>query len=135
MIAVVDTGPLYAAVDADDADHAACAATLGRPELHLIVPALVVAETAWLIGSRMGPDVEARFLRGLSAVEVEAPHPADWERIAELVETYRDFPLGTVDASVVALAERLDASTVITLDERHFRAVPPRHRDALELLP
>lgn len=135
MIAVVDTGALYAAVDADDADHDACVAALGRADLELVVPTLVVAETAWLVGTRMGPDVEARFLRGLAAIEVEPPLPRDWERIAELVETYRDFPLGTVDASVVALAERLGTSLVITLDERHFRAVRPRHVATLDLLP
>jgi uncharacterized protein len=36
---------------------------------------------------------------------------------------------------VIALAERLDAPTVITLDHRHFAAVRPRHRAAFELLP
>lgn len=55
--------------------------------------------------------------------------------MAELVEEYADFPLGGTDASVIALAERLDAGIAITLDHRHFGAVRPRHRDALELLP
>ncbi len=54
--------------------------------------------------------------------------------MAELVE-HRDFPLGGTDASVVALAERLRAPAVVTLDRRHFGAVRPRHREAFELLP
>jgi predicted nucleic acid-binding protein len=100
-----------------------------------VIPTLVVAEAAYLIGSRLGPEAEARFLRGLDRVEVEPPISDDWERIAELVEQYADLPLGGTDASVVALAERLDAGVAITLDRRHFTVVRPRHRDALELLP
>jgi predicted nucleic acid-binding protein len=55
--------------------------------------------------------------------------------MAQLVVEYADFPLGGTDASVIALAERLDARVVVTLDRRHFSAVRPRHRDAFELLP
>jgi hypothetical protein len=36
---------------------------------------------------------------------------------------------------VIALAERLEAPTIVTLDRRHFGAVAPRHRDGFELLP
>lgn len=55
--------------------------------------------------------------------------------MAELVETYTDFPLGGTDASVIALAERVSAGIVVTLDHRHFAAVKPNHRDAFQLLP
>lgn len=78
---------------------------------------------------------EAGFLRGLSSLDVEAPSPDDFVRIAELVERYADFPLGGTDASAIALAERLDAAVIITLDRRHFAAVRPAHVDAFELLP
>ena len=66
---------------------------------------------------------------------MEAPAPEDRPRIAELVEQYADFPLGSTDASVVALAARLETDVVITLDRRHFSAVRPRHCEALRLLP
>ena len=79
--------------------------------------------------------MEASFLRSLERVDVEAPAPQDWGRIGELVEHYHEFPLGGTDASIVALAERLAADIVITLDRRHFGAVRPRHRTAFELLP
>ena len=55
--------------------------------------------------------------------------------MAQLVEQYADFPLGRTDASVIALAERLEAPIVVTLDHRHFATVRPRHREAFELLP
>jgi len=135
MLVVVDTGPLYAVVDEDDADHARCRAALERPGHRLILPLLVIAEATYLIGTRLGPTVEAEFLRSLTRMHVEAPTPDDWPRIADLVEQYGDFPLGGADASVVALAERLDIETIVTLDDRHFRAVRPRHRKAFHLLP
>jgi predicted nucleic acid-binding protein len=61
--------------------------------------------------------------------------PTDTLRIAELVARYHDLPLGTVDASVVAAAERLGASEVATLDRRHFTVVRPSHIEAFQLLP
>jgi uncharacterized protein len=135
VIALVDTGPLYAAADLDDADHDEALRVLESDEHHLVIPALVVAEATYLIGSRLGSTAEARFLAGLAELDIEAPSPADWPRIAELVETYGDFPLGGTDASVVALAERLGTPVVITLDRRHFSAVRPRHCEALTILP
>lgn len=135
LTAIVDSGPLFAAADLDDADHDDALHALSNPELHLIVPMLVVAEVTYFIGSRLGVGAEAQFLRGLAALDVEAPAVSDWKRIAELVELYGDFPLGGTDASIIALAERLDVSTVVTLDRRHFTAVRPQHCAALTLLP
>lgn len=134
MLAVVDTGPLYAALDLDDDDHEASAEVLRR-DLRLAIPTLVVAEVSYLAATRLGADVEATFVAGLADLDVEAPLPQEWTRIAELIRQYADFPLGATDASVVVLAERLQTPYVITLDQRHFRAVKPAHCEALQLLP
>jgi uncharacterized protein len=134
-LAIVDAGPLYAAADIDDADHAASVHALADPQLRLVVPALAIAEATYFVATRLGPAAEADFLRGCSYLDVEAPDRADFARIAELVERYADFPLGGTDASVIALAERLDAAVIVTLDRRHFAAVRPSHRETFELLP
>jgi len=55
--------------------------------------------------------------------------------VAELVETYADLHLGGVDASILAVAERLGITEIATLDRRHFTVVRPRHTDVLILLP
>lgn len=135
MLAVFDTGPLYAALDRDDDDHERCAGLLKRRDLRPAIPALAIAEVAYLAGTRLGADVEARFIEALGDLDVEAPLPQEWERIAELVRRYASFPLGATDASVVALAERLQTPYVVTLDRRHFPAIRPSHCDALQLLP
>ncbi len=59
----------------------------------------------------------------------------DWIRIAQLVGKYHDLPLGTVDASVIAVAERYWATTIATLDRRHFSVVRPKHVRAFEIVP
>lgn len=135
MIAIVDSGPLYAAVDADDDDHAGCVEVLRRTDLELVVPALVVAEVTYLVGRRLGAVVEAAFLRGLASLEVEAPAIEDWPAIAELVERYGDFPLGGTDASVAVLAERLGTDTIVTLDRRHFGAIRMSDGQPFRLVP
>ena len=134
-ICVVDTGPLYAAADRDDDDHEASINVLSEPGRVLVIPALVVAEVTYLIGTRLGAQAEATFLAALAEYDVETPLPDEWARIGELVWQYRDFPLGGTDASVVSLAERLHTPVVATLDRRHFQAVRPAHCDAFEILP
>jgi uncharacterized protein len=68
-------------------------------------------------------------------VRVEQVTTDDPQRMADLVEQYADMPLGTVDAAVIAIAERLDIHRIATLDRRHFSVVRPRHTTALTLLP
>ncbi len=103
----------------------------------LVVPQLVVGEAAYMVGRIGGTAAEVRLLHELEASSpaFEPFEPADLGRIAELIETYADLRLGTVDASVIATAERLDATTIATLDRRHFTVVRPRHVDAFDLVP
>ena len=102
-IAILDAGPLLASLDRRDPDHLRSAEVLRRRDLELVIPTLVIAEVAHFAASRLGPSGETAFLRGLSAFEVEAPTLEDWPLIADLVERYGDFPLGTVDASIAVL--------------------------------
>lgn len=93
----------------------------------LLVPTLVITEVAYLVRTRLGIEAEVHFLADLAegTLIAEPVAPSDWLRIAELVATYRDLPLGTVDASVVAAAERLAVSEIATVDRRHFAVVRP----------
>ena len=134
-IAIVDSGPLIAAANRADPAHQACVEALQTPGFHLIIPALCVAEAAYLIQQHQGPRLEARFLRALAGFDVQAPTDEDWARIADLVEEYTDFPLGGTDASVVATAERMNTDLLITLDRRHFAAVRSLHQERFRLLP
>ncbi|MGH3973661.1 MAG: type II toxin-antitoxin system VapC family toxin [Pseudonocardiaceae bacterium] len=79
----------------------------------------------YLLETRLGPVAEADFLAALSRQDFD-PIPLtsrDYARASELVRKYADLPLGAVDASVIAIAERLGDLEVATTDRRHFHAV------------
>ena len=134
-LAVLDTGPLVAAADTDDTRHADCVEVLSRSDLIPVIPGMVLGEAAYLVEKKLGAAAEAKFLAGVAVFRVDAPMPDDLARMAELVRQYSDFPLGGTDASVVALAERLDVTKIVTLDHRHFGSIKPKHTESFELLP
>lgn len=122
MIAtVLDTGPLAAAFNAADRRHPECASLLTSLTGRRLLPSPVMTEVCWLL--ERWPRVEAAFLAEVA------------RGTFELVLQYADFPLGGVDASVIAVAERFDVDRVATLDRRHFSVVKPAHVPALTLLP
>lgn len=137
---VCDTAPLVAAALYRDPDHRRCVdlfAGLRLANRPMFIPAPIVAEVGYLLARKAGAHIEAHFLRSLAAGDFILTDltQADCGRMAELVEQYADLPLGTSDASVIAVAERLDITEVATLDHRHFTVVRPRHVNALTLLP
>ena len=133
---LVDTGPLVALADADDANHGRCVeffATAPRP---LLVAASVIPEVCYLLARYLGAGAEAAFLRSFpDELILQELAVSDLRRSAELVEQYHDLRIGMVDASLIAIAERLGLRTVATLDRRHFTVVRPRHIPAFDLLP
>ena len=134
---LVDTGPLVATADRDDADHQRCRELLEGHPGPLVTTPLVIAEAAYLIDRQLGSVAEAALFASITerVLHVEDLIDADWIRIGELVTVYGDLRLGGTDASVVALAERLHISTIATLNHRDFHVVRPRHVPTFTLLP
>lgn len=134
---IVDAGPLYAAAATEDLHHRRCVDLFKSAPQPLLIPELVVTEVSYLLADRIGPHAELAFARSLARGEllVEPVLEGEWERIAELTEQYVDLPLGVVDASVVALAERHRAGVIATLDRRHFSVVRPNHTTAFTIVP
>ncbi len=134
---IVDTGPLVAYLNRNDPDHGRCAELLESRTDHLLVTPYVVTEACYLVGKYVGAEAEINLVEALAAGDLKQIDivAGDLIRIAALMRQYMGFPLGVADASVIAAAERLRASEVATLDQRHFRAVTPAHVTALNLLP
>jgi hypothetical protein len=101
----------------------------------LLVPITVVPEVTYLLGARMGAAAERRFVESLATGElaVENVTMADLRRCASLLEHYPR--IGFVDASVVAVAERLRLRAIATTDHRDFSTIRPAHIAAFELVP
>ena len=136
MALVVDSGVLYATLDARDAEHDSCTSLLQEAREPRVVPAPVLTEVDWLCAQasieRFGPVLEQI---GFGALVVENLLPEDYRRVSKLLATYADLRVGFVDAAVLAIVERLREPKLATLDHRHFSVMRPRHVDALELLP
>jgi len=124
-------------MDRSDADHERCSALVEGANEPIVIPAPVIVELDWLSGRRL--QVEA-FLSLLEDIQdkrlaVEEMRMVDYARSKELVDRYRDLPLGFVDAAVLSIVERLGEAKLATLDHRHFAVVRPRHVPTLRLLP
>ena len=134
---LVDTGALYALADETDRWHQPVKAFLERHPDPLILPVTVLPETCYLLNVYLGQEAERRFVASAARGELilEAVTPADLRRCLELLETYADANIGFVDASLVAIAERLNVRRLLTTDRRDFSLIRPRHCPALELLP
>lgn len=137
MALVLDTGPLLAALDVADRDHARCAELLSDAREDLVVPGLVLAELDYWCHRRLGAEPWIVFLDDLlaGAYRLETPTTDDLRRCRALQRKYADHALGVVDASVLALVERLAEDKLATLDHRHFGMLRPAHVEALRLLP
>lgn len=133
---VTDTGVLYAALVPQDKNHSRCYPLLASG-LVVTIPAPVIGEVDWLGRARGRSDAGALLIGSVvdESVFVVDLDLEDWARVRDLVDRYADLPLTVVDASVVAVAERLEQTTIATLDHRHFSVVRPRHTRGFTLLP
>ncbi len=137
MALILDTGPLYASLDRSDADHAACRRLIETADEPLVIPAPVLVEVDYWIHARLHTGVLVALLDDVvsGAYRVEELLPEDYRRTRELCDRYADADVGFVDAAVLAIVERLNEPKLATLDHRHFRALRPRHVEALRLVP
>jgi len=135
---IFDTNVLFAGLDRDDAHHNECRALLeDHSHVPRLVPASVLVELDYFIREHLGPIVHAGFLRDITdgSISIVELRREDYLRVREICAKYSDQDIGLVDASIVAIAERLNEPKIATLDHRHFSIMRPRHVDAFELLP
>lgn len=122
---VADTGAIVALIDADDEHHGSLREAFERNPDAWIVPWVTLPEVDHLVSSRIGTDVARAFRRDVAegAFVVGWGDQRDIVRAMELDERYAALDLGLVDAVVLALAERLEAEAIATLDLRDFASV------------
>ena len=122
---LLDTSGLLAAIDEDEHRHAAAAASLRHAAPPRILSPFVLAEVDYLLATRVGVAAQNAMLDEVAAgVFHLAPFDGDDVAAARsIMDRYRDLRLGLADASVVVLATRHRTLDVLTLDERHFRAL------------
>ncbi len=124
-------------MDRDDAWHSRVVEWWGAAPRDVVLPVSILPEITYLLQRRIGPSAEGAFVRAVAdgQFSVVSLAPEDFPRVADLLHAYGDLPLGFVDASVVAVSERLEVAEVLTTDRKHFGVVRPRHVESLRLVP
>ena len=130
---VADTGAILALIDADDRHHRTLRALFLEDPDAWVLPWAVLPEVDYLVMTKVSVRAQEAFLADLAggAYRVEWGDEMDLERAHELSSRYRGLKLGLVDCAVMAVAERLGAKAIATLDLRHFAAVSIRGRPRL----
>ena len=134
---LLDTSGLLAALFSDQRQHEECARVLREAPPPRILSPFVLAELDYLIIKYAGVPAEVALLeeivRGVYELVIFEKFSLDKAR--EIVERYSDLSIGLADASIAVLADRYDTRDVLTLDERHFRALRPSPRKRFRILP
>lgn len=134
---ILDTGVLYAFLDKTDAYHQPAVEIMSSIRDGIVFPVPAVTEVSYFVKKHLGLNRLANFLGDLSdtSLILEAPQSSDYLRSAEVLIKYNDANIDFVDAMIVAMAERLNISKILTVDRRHFQIFRPVHCAAFELLP
>jgi predicted nucleic acid-binding protein len=134
---VLDTGGLYAAIDANEKLHGRSVAALSAARPPRVISPFVLAELDYLVGSRVGHEAQLSLVDEVvrGAYRLEPFDSEDMDRAKRVMERYADLRIGLADASVVVLAQRHRTLDLLCTDERHFRALRGSGGKAFRLLP
>ena len=137
MALIADSGAIYGLHDRDDRHHRALRRFIVHQREDILIPSPILSEIDYLLHAKLGVAAELDFLDDLVAgvFALEAFTTQDVARSRELIAQYRGLDIGLADAAVIATAERLGVSRILTVDERHFRAVRGAGGRAFTLLP
>jgi hypothetical protein len=81
---ILDTGPLYASLDRDDASYRGCRHLIEDATEPLVIPAPVLVEVDYWIHQRLHPGILVALLDDIDAgaYRIEDLQPDDYRRVA-----------------------------------------------------
>jgi predicted nucleic acid-binding protein len=133
---LLDTGPLAAALNRRDSQHASCASALAAFSGGLVTTGAVVTEAMYFLGGL--PDGAATLAGFLDEAQVDIRDcfaPAQLRAASGLMKKYAELPMDFTDATLVLLANELGAGDILTLDERGFHTYRFRGSRRFNLVP
>lgn len=134
---IADTGALISHLDTLEPLHAQVAAIIEAERDPIVISPFVLAEVDYLVDKRLGPRTARAALDELSggAYEIALFGAEDVRRALRVLDRHADRRLGLTDASLVVLADRYAATTVLTLDRRDFDGLARSDGTPLTVLP
>lgn len=134
---LVDTSGLLSALDRSQRLHSECSAVLMETEPPFLLSPFVLAELDYLLMKHIGRHAQSALLGEVArgVYQLESFSSSDIAVAGEIVDRYRDLDIGLADASILVLALRHGVRDVLTLDQRHFRALRIERRKHFRILP
>jgi len=134
---IVDASALFAALDEAEHKHEQVVTALASAQQPIVLSPFVLAELDYFLVRHLGVTVELAFLAEVArgTYELAAFETEDVGRAHDVIARYSDLRIGVTDASIVVLADRYGTDRVLTLDERHFRALRTLDGKPFTLLP
>lgn len=139
---LIDAGPLIAALNPRDRDHARCVVFLAEFTGTFVTTWPVVTEASHMLSANI--DSQIALLKWIERGALEVRH-VEIEAVRQMItytEKYRDRPMDLADASLVALATQMGLSEIVSIDsdfdiyrlpnnsrlKNRLAGVPPRGR-------
>lgn len=134
---ILDTSGLLAAIDSAQHQHARARYALESEAGPFLLSPFVLAELDYLLATKVGAREQLALLAEVArgAFRLEPFSGAEVDAALKVLERYRDLGLGIADASNAVLAARHATREILTLDERHFRAVTTPDGTPFRILP
>ncbi len=103
----------------------------------LIAPSTIMPEVCYMLNTYLDLSAEMAFIESVERREllIETVTVEDLGRCLEIMKGYSNLNIGLVDASIIALAERLGISKILTTNRRHFSVIKGKHGTHLKLKP
>lgn len=132
---IADTSGIIAFLDRDDQYHSPAVNIVRNYQIY--IPVTILPEVDYLVTKYLGERVARSFLEDLVEgsffyLDISLDNI---NKATKLMERYKDWPLGFVDASLVILAEYHQIKRIFTLDRRHFNLLQSDRKNYLEILP
>jgi predicted nucleic acid-binding protein len=135
MQIILDTSAVIGLMDKKCGKHKYLKRIFTEKENIYILPSATIGEICYMLNSRFGNKIELIFLQEINrSFHLEILKDEDIFRIVEILKKYDTLNIGYVDASIVAIAERLKINKILTLDRKHFEAAAPRGFDSFDIL-
>lgn len=134
---IIDAGAFLAAANRRHPRHSDVLGHIRDSSGPLVTTQVVLAEVDYMLMTKVGVGAELEYLADVvrGAYRAECLDEAEMARAVDVVARYRDLQVGLADASLVVLCARYRTRTVLTLDERCFRAMAPLNGGHFRLLP
>ncbi len=134
---LIDTNIIVASSIRQDKNNARAIAALSRERTErLLVVSPVLVEVFYLVATRISYDSAIEAIRRVrSTIKIISLEEADMIRMEQIMERYRSAHFDYADTAIMAVAERLNITRIMTFDRRDFSIYRPTNADTFELLP